>query len=735
MKNNKDLFFSHFSLICTAVILAVLAGLSPYCLAQNALPGDPFNLNAAGSNGSGQEIGGLPTLGDAVGGLPGFGTPQTTDVQVSARIAAMNNERGKATLTLQAILPKGFHAYSITQKSGGPIPTKIAINPGESYRVGPFTAQTPAHVTPADDPNNFYEMPIEEHSGTVVWTAPVEFFGSANETNAAITGSLTYQLCNSETCLEPKTVAFTVQPVSGSAALPGDNQSNPNNPAAPSADPALAANPELSAPAAVLPVPTTVPDPVQAANAANNSSAAASSGQNAADSTGESGSADSSSTVRKGLIIYAFMAFLGGLILNVMPCVLPVISLKLMAFIDQAGESRTRVFLLNLWYVAGLMSVFILLAFLSTYGLSVFTGAFSSEQAMGWGEMFSYMPVQIGMCALIFLMALSLLGVWEIPIPGFVGSGAINDVQQKEGAVGAFTKGIFTTILAVPCVGPFLAPVLGAVIGQPISFTLLIFCMIGLGMGTPYILVGLFPELLAFLPKPGRWMVAVREFMGFLLLATVVYFFQMIPSDYAVPTLSLLFSLWFMCWIINQIPYGAPLSQRFWGWSVGLLCAVGISWGMFAWYAHETVFPWDTEFSAARIEQAQKDGRVVLIDFTANWCPNCKANLYTAIQTKAVEKVVRQNNVYAVLADYTAYSPEIKKALLSFNRQAIPLLVVLPADGRGPILLDGLITRQMVVDALNEAISEAKSAEKPERASAIREQLKADYAEAVAPGM
>ncbi len=743
MNIKRELFLS--SIVSTVLILTVVLGYCQNCLGQSALPGDPFSFG--GSNGAGQGIGGLPTPGDVSSSLSGQ-VGQPGKLTVSARIAALNNQQNQATLILQAKVPDGFHLYSITQKSGGPIPTKISVNPGVGFKIGPFFAQTKPKVTPADDPNNYYEMPIEEHAGTVVWTATIETVGAGPAPGTSISGTITYQLCNSETCLEPATVPFSAafSPALGAASGSPSNpaaepasESNPstlnnsgnignstlpgqptNNPVAP-LDPNVSGNPDASG---VLPVPTTPVPPEAASNDAANGA--------------------TSTKAREGLIIYAFMAFLGGLILNVMPCVLPVISLKLMAFIDQAGESRTRVFLLNLWYVAGLMSVFILLAFLSTYGLSIFTGSFSSEHAMGWGEMFSYMPVQVGMCALIFLMALSLLGVWEIPIPGFVGTGAINDVQQKEGAIGAFTKGIFTTILAVPCVGPFLAPVLGAVIGQPISFTLLIFCMIGLGMGTPYILVGLFPELLAFLPKPGRWMVTVREFMGFLLLATVVYFFHMIPEEYAVPTLAMLFSLWFMCWIVNLIPYGASWGRRAWGWGLGLLFAVGISWGMFAWFAYETEFPWDKEFSPARIAEAQKEGRVVMIDFTANWCPNCKANLYTAIQTRAVEKIVRAKNVYAVLADYTNYSPEIKKALLSYNRQAIPLLVVLPADGRAPILLDGLITRKMVVNALNTATTGAKqpaaqaadapddsSSEKSERSTAMREQLRSGCAVAI----
>ena len=155
-------------------------------------------------------------------------------------------------------------------------------------------------------------------------------------------------------------------------------------------------------------------------------------------------------------VVILFLAFLAGLILNVMPCVLPVIGLKIMAFVQQAGQSRMQVFALNFWYSLGLLFVFWILA----------TTAFFLQ--VGWGAQFSSVGFNVVLMAVVFVFGLSLLGVWEIPIPGLVGSGKASELTEKEGYFGAFCKGALTTVLATPCTGPFLGPAIGWAIKQPV---------------------------------------------------------------------------------------------------------------------------------------------------------------------------------------------------------------------------------------------------------------------------
>ena len=646
--------------------------------------------------------------GFSFGSDAGFGSQNSrATVSVTGKFIQDSNSPGTGKLLLEAVVPEGYHMYSITQKDGGPTAAKIKLETSSQYALaGSFSAQTPPRIQNVE----YYDVPIEEHRGTVIWTAPIQFASGVDPSTIEIKGSLFYQICDdvNGTCLEPTEASFAAKIVPGTSAA--------ITPADASAIPA----PQLSDPKGQF------PEPAPASGESPDAPAPA---------------AGLSAYSTQQLINWSLMAFLGGLILNVMPCVLPVISLKLMAFIDQAGESRFRVFILNLWYVAGLMVVFVFLAFLSTYGLSLFTGKLTNEAGMGWGEMYAYTWVQITMCAFIFVMALSMLGVWEIPIPGFLGSGAINDVQQKEGAIGAFTKGIFTTLMAVPCTGPFIGPILGLTMGAPLSFTMLIFCMIGLGMGFPYLLVGLFPGLLSFLPKPGQWMVTVREIMGFLLLGTTVYFFRMVPENLMVPVLTLLFSLWFVCWIVNKIPYGATFGQRLLNWSIGILVATAATIWMFHSYTADNSFPWAETFYSdsnasngnpllTAAQNEQKAGRTVMIEFTASWCPNCKANMYTAIETDDVEEFIRKNNVCAIIGDWSrkpqnSEDPDvIKQALNAFGRQSIPMLAILPADGSDPILLDGPITKGQLLKALNDA--QSKSGGKQ-----INEDVKGAYEEAV----
>ncbi len=191
-----------------------------------------------------------------------------------------------------------------------------------------------------------------------------------------------------------------------------------------------------------------------------------------------------------GLPTMLLWGFLGGVLLNLMPCVFPVIGLKVLSFVEQAGESRGRVLMLNIWYSLGLLSVFLVLA-----TLAVLLG-------LGWGHLFQLPEFKIALACVVFVFALSFLGIWEIPIPGFVGSGKAQELAYKEGPTGAFLKGALTTVLATPCTGPFMGPALGWALQQPPTITYSVFASVGLGMASPYLLIGAFPRLMTFLPRP-----------------------------------------------------------------------------------------------------------------------------------------------------------------------------------------------------------------------------------------
>ena len=386
------------------------------------------------------------------------------------------------------------------------------------------------------------------------------------------------------------------------------------------------------------------------------------------------------------------LAFLGGLILNLMPCVLPVISLKVLSFLQQAGESRGRVLALNVWYSLGLFSVFMVLA------------ALAATAGLAWGEQFTLPWFKVAMTALVFTMALSFLGVWEIPIPGFVGVGQANQLQAKEGPSGAFFKGVFATILATPCSGPFLGPVFGYLLKQPPYMAYWIFGAVGLGMASPYLLIGLFPELIRVLPRPGAWMETVKQVMGFLLLATMVYLFTTLSAVYFVPTLAFLVGLWFACWWIGRTPLTATTLQRNAAWIGGPLVAALVGFFAFTMLFQASKIPWQP-FSPEALERAQAEGKTVMVDFSADWCLTCKTNLKFAIETDAVRDLVETNGVVPMLADWTDRSPTIKKALNDLGYNSIPVMAIWPGQSsdKKPIILSDLLRESQVIEAMKQA--------------------------------
>ena len=573
-------------------------------------------------------------FGGQFGGFGGFGQSAEPIVTVASQFTAPSADQ-PGRLFVTATVKPPWHIYSITQPPGGPVPTKIELRPSEAYRpAGGFRAIVPPEKKVEEV---FGGLVVETHDGSVTWHAPIELRPGIDPATIMIEGVLEAQSCDSSSCMPSKDFPFTASLGPG-VPLPA------MDPAAPAERPAEAA--------------------------------------------------PGSQGVAPGLLAATLIgAFLGGLILNLTPCVLPVISLKLLAFIEQAGQSRGQVFLLNLWYSAGLMLVFLILATLS------------ASFSLAWGEQFTHTWFKVTLTALVFVMALSFLGVWEIPIPGFVGSGKAGELQVKEGATGAFFKGVFTTILATPCAGPFLGPVLAFMLEQPPYVSYLVLGSVGLGMASPYLIIGAFPELIRFLPKPGAWMETLKQVMAFLLLGTVVYLFTTMSERYFIPTLMLLVGLWFACWLIGRTPITAPPSKRQAAWVGGAATAALVGVFAFTVMLHDLKLPWET-FSPEALARARSEGKTVMVDFTADWCPNCKWNTAWAIDTKRVSQLVRQNGVVPMIADWTDRSPMIKQVLTKeLKRQSVPVLAIWPAGSPDDdvIILDGTLVESQVLEALERA--------------------------------
>jgi thiol:disulfide interchange protein DsbD len=339
------------------------------------------------------------------------------------------------------------------------------------------------------------------------------------------------------------------------------------------------------------------------------------------------------------LAVWLLFGFIGGLILNVMPCVLPVIALKIFGFIKQAGESPVKIFRLGLAFVAGIFAWFLALA-------ALVAGFKAAGHDLNWAFQFQHPAFLAAMIAIIFVFALNLLGVFEIMLPGRMQT-HLGALSAREGYGGTFLHGVFATLMATPCTAPFLGPALGFAFAQRAPVIFAMFGAIAAGMSAPYLLLAARPAWLRFLPKPGVWMVRVKQAMGVLLLGTVIWLGWVFWQQQSV----------------KQVPFAPVL--------------------------------------AAALEK----GQPVFVDFTADWCVNCKVNERLVLNTDAVQRGFRENEVLFLKADWTNGDPDITKLLKQFGRAGVPLYVLYPARGE-PIVLPEVITTNLVLDALKRARNE-----------------------------
>ena len=529
----------------------------------------------------------LPKL-SGLSDLLGSQLPAGPTVQMSARY--LTDASGKnGTLQVKAEIAEGWHVYSLTQMPGGPMRSEITLVNSDEYRLtGPFRPTTPPHKEMSDV---FEGIEVESHSGVVFWEAPFTIIKDIDPAGLTIRGFLKGQACK-EACqlLQAPGTSFAAEyaglmPVLQEAQVIA-GQVNPTPPAAGHGN-------------TVVTSPVSNPETV-----------------NSVDSVGESEKAGLASMATGSTVNYFLTAALAGFILNFMPCVLPVIGLKVMSFVQQAGESRGRVLWLNVCFVSGMMLVFMLLA------------ALAALAGWGWGGLFQLPEFSIAMACVVFVFALSFLGVWEIPSPGFVGTGKTAQMSQKEGATGAFFKGVLTTLLATPCTGPFLGSTLSWAVKQPTPVIFGTFACLGLGMGLPYIIFALVPGLMSsILPKPGAWMDTFKQVMGFVLLFTVVWLFYSMDKAYFVPTFALLIALWAACWAVGRVPITAAfgikvrtyLASAGFAAILGYLAFTNLIGEKASIDGTTTKHGWPVYTQRADIDERTALGQHVFVDFTADW--------------------------------------------------------------------------------------------------------------------
>ncbi len=415
-------------------------------------------------------------------------------------------------------------------------------------------------------------------------------------------------------------------------------------------------------------------------------------------------------TQEGGFLRYLFFAFIGGLILNAMPCVLPVISLKILGFLQHGNESPGRIRTLGLVYAFGVFCSFLLMA-----GFVIATQ--QAGNLAGWGLQFQSPVFVVVITTLVTLVSLNLFGLFEVTL-GSPTLTAASGLASKDGMAGAFLNGVFAVILATPCTAPFLGAALGFAFLQPPLIVVLFFLTVALGLALPYVLLCSFPGLIRFLPKPGAWMERFKVAMGFPMLATAVWLYSVAYRHYGGGNLWLglfLVVLALAAWIYGEFVQRGRTHRSF---SLGIVFLLII--GGYA-FALENRLHWRVpagpsgnraalgadgedgiqwrQWTAEALESARNQGHPVLVDFTADWCLTCQTNKVTSLEIPAVREYLKREGFVALLGDYTQKNDAISRELKKFGRAGVPLVVVYPVQG-DPLVLPELLTPATVMDAL-----------------------------------
>ena len=406
------------------------------------------------------------------------------------------------------------------------------------------------------------------------------------------------------------------------------------------------------------------------------------------------------------------MAFLGGMLLNIMPCVLPVLSLKIYSLVEQHDSDASDRQRAGLGYTIG-----VLLSFLALGGTVIgFRTVLGLE--VGWGYQFQAPEYVIALATIVFVFGLSLFGVFEVPA---FGATSMAQAQDKEGMAGHILTGAFATLLATPCSAPFLGTGMGFAFTLPGWGILLFFAAAGLGLAAPFLMIAYIPAFARFLPKPGAWMETFKQFMGFTLVATTVWLVDVLAAqtgpEGAVGFLAFLVAVSMGCWIVGR--WGGPIaSDR--SKLTALFVAIGVSavagvqflvtdfsetepssstLSLELDFSEEV--PWQA-FTEERVDELA--GRPVFIDFTADWCLSCKANEKTVLASQSVRDAMRDGGVVPLKADWTRRDPVITQWLTRYGKAGVPFYLMIPADRtKAHIPLPEVITPGIVIDAFGRA--------------------------------
>ena len=547
------------------------------------------------------------------------------------------------------------------------IPTALAVTVPEGW--GEAAVSYPDSVSRTFA---FADQPLDVYEGRVVMIAEVPVPDAA-EGSQTLTVAVTYQACDHDSCLAPVTVREEVELEIG--------------------EEGRALHAELFA-----------AGPTQGLEDGGHGEGAAAGG----DGTGSGGPG------APGLALMLVFGLIGGAILNVMPCVLPVLSLKVFGLVKSAGIGRREVVVGSLATTAGILASF--------WALALFAiAARAAGAAVGWGVQFQQPAFVTFLAVVVVLFCLNLWGLFEIPLPSRLANSLGGG--PKEGVAGHFASGLFATLMATPCSAPFLGTAVGFALAQPSPTILAIFTSVGLGMALPYLALAVAPGAARLLPKPGAWMETVRRVMGFLLAAAAVWLFyvlagQISPERLAAIELALLAVALFV-WLRHSAGAGTGTGS---GHAVARLAAAGIAVAVVASLGLAVTadagaeqrlaangsngedgerIQW-LEFDRAEAEARSAAGELVFVDVTADWCFTCKANERLVLETPETRALFAEHDVVPMKADWTNRDDRIAAFLADYGKYSIPFYL-LYRPGQEPLPFSELLTKNNLAQAVREA--------------------------------
>lgn len=388
------------------------------------------------------------------------------------------------------------------------------------------------------------------------------------------------------------------------------------------------------------------------------------------------------SASQHSLIYILIIAFCGGMILNLMPCVFPVLSLKVLSF----SKNQDKAYQHGFAYVMGVVLSFVLVAF-------ILISLRAAGQAIGWGFQLQSAWFVASMAYLFFIMGLNLSGFFEI---GGSWMGAGSKLTENNNLSGSFFTGVLATVVACPCTAPFMGTALGYAITQPTSIALLVFAALGFGMAFPLLILTLKPSLLRFIPKPGPWMESFKQFLAFPLYATVIWLCWVAGKQTGVNGMSLiiigLLLITFAIWVWNN---------ALWRKSIAAIAAALALWILFSPYImHKTIEHNWQSYSAEKLEELLDNEQKVFINMTADWCITCLGNEKFVLDRSAVKKALEKNNITYLKGDWTNYDSNITAFLAEHGRNGVPLYVFYSGKGE-PVVLPQILQKQQVINLFN----------------------------------